>query len=201
MTTRPIYLSHARGLSHMWAAAGETSFDVQIYNFDKLYGLHHITDCDLKMKHPMLGPAIRARIEHNLSIKAEPRVKGGDVIAMLDVLTSNYTVLTDADGQKRSMLDLIHFDNPGDGDVSIGGFEVDIGFFEHNGQRYPFVRDVDPKTFTVECKTLSIEHPGWDTRLRMGQDLGLEWNELMQYVFSTPTTSQTVVVPGDLAQP
>lgn len=200
MTTRPIYLSHARGLSHMWAASGETSFDVQIYSFSKLYGLHHITDRNLARHHPMLGPAIRARIAYNLSVMGNPRVEGGDVIAMLEVLTENYFTLTDADGRKRNMLDIFHFDNSPKGDVGVGGFEVDIDFFETGGQLYPFVKAVETETFTLVSKTLDLEHPRWEMRLLMGQDLGLEWNELMQYVFSSPKPLQNVVIPGDLAK-
>lgn len=198
MPNYPVYLSSNRLQHAVWSEVEHGQFCASMYNYDLHLRDIILTTDELNQFHPQLAPAIRAHISHNDNSTHPGYARGYDVNLTLEVLCGRCINVRDLSGMGLVLtrLELLSKDN--NEAVTMVAIAVELAYFEHASQQYPYVVGSRVTNDQVGISSLENSYPGWEARFNMGNELELERAELFAYTFAQSAAPVTTLPPVDL---
>lgn len=186
-------------LADQWHIVDSETF--MAYNIDD--GTENIVKASfLAEEHPLLPDAIRGLInwsymdrtnqttlDHQDDFKEYSFAEGKLVGHTVDLLQNGGMPVTDINNNTylfTSGLTIDH-ENATESIIPIVGSAVTHQHVFVSDKKVPFVTNAFWKKIDVSKTALEQQYPDWETRYRIGSELGMENFELMPYVFSKPS--------------
>lgn len=166
---------------HYWKVVSETEFAVVTAISTRTVQLG-----DLKKMHPLLPACIKEHILRYQQLFKQSSMQGFQVEDVLHLLQHGSVDLVDTKGNNIVLLDVAKLAAKPDApdEVEIQGTDIEITYGENFGEVAPIVKITNWDTHNVYKSDLDARYPGWETKWRVGVELGVENNELMHNIFS-----------------
>lgn len=143
----------------------------------------------LRLLHPLLPEALIAAIHgakktyFNFS-DGESLLGGSCVEYTLRILQNRRLVFTDVAGVMRQAARITMLRNGTTSDsMTMVGMFLETGNTTINGQSVPYYIDIEYLNIEVAKTELSRIFSGWESRMAVAEEMGIEHDDLMSYIF------------------
>lgn len=146
---------------------------------------------ELEQHHKQLPGIILGLIEARHKNGRDPHADGINVCESLRLHQSGGITFSDTDGYPV-LLSVVRMITrlTSTGHYCIDGHRVVVSKYVHNGESIELVTWRKRDDFVVTKNELDTKFPGWEERLRIGSDLGVDYAQLMNHVFAKPSTPE-----------
>lgn len=151
----------------------------------------------LQKQHPDLPDAIRSLIAWDIQEAGCHFAFHAEVIGTLDLLRGNVLTVTGMEGGTHQIRDITRVSQPHSNTSTrtLRGTVVCVKSYEINSKLQQFVANSNTQEFVILDTSLETSCPGWRDRYHIGEQLGLESNELLDYAFKKPVEPALVSSP------
>lgn len=175
---------------HEWSVLNDNAFLADVST-----GTPIVVSCaELEELHPQFPIALRASIARNEMVEPpKSSASGAEAYYTLLLLRNDPIRLVDSNGNTVDYVSILTLKlDPGlPRSATLFGIAVDIDTVEHNGQVVPFVTCWNGMQSCVLKDALDKQFPGWENRVRAGEELGLTGADLCSY-----SLTQVATEPG-----
>lgn len=147
-------------------------------------GQYVMTEETLASQHPMLKEAVEALIQWKKYSSDAKYVEGRLVIATLKFLKGDFIEFETCDGHTQRVLDVFSVTNFSDKSVQVCGDTLQVEMYHRGETPIPCVTGLYVATHRAMRRDIEKRYPNWEVRKTVGEQLGLELNNLMRYAFS-----------------
>lgn len=143
--------------------------------------------------HPELATTLREMIHFN-NRTGLARANGRMVEASKDYLLGEYTELPTANGNRKMHVRLFEMEViPSKGIVRVGGQAITLKHISSPAGLVALATPSDYGSYGILVEDMNRLFAGWDKRLVIGAELGLQGRDLMKYVLNeSPSLNNTV---------
>lgn len=152
----------------------------------------------LSSLHPLLPGTLDAMLTYQRENYSTPSVSGLRIAQTLALLNNEYVNFTDVDGWGRKLVKLRSIERYQDSVdmVLLHGSDITTLPATVEQQAIEFALTSHTTHRVVKIEELNRQYPGWEERWRIGQDIGLEAQELIPHVFyNTPLVPAPFTMP------
>lgn len=182
MTLAPFDLTDPLTQADKWMLGTENTLTAVFVKPDGYTIEFSVPDERMQRYHPQLPQAIRAMINWCGSDSGNTRVFKSHVQATLEVLRGTGFSFKDERGEQPYVTRITRLTIQGD-TVQIWGQREVLGS-EMGDLSVPYSLHSSAGVFHVEKNELERRYPGWESRWKMGLDLGVSLSELTHYAFA-----------------
>lgn len=174
--------------------------DFEAWNYDRIindYFLKQtVTAVELAMVHPRLPLTLATQLMWERENTGRPDVRITTTATLLAMLYKQTVLVDDWDGNAHLFKTLSRVEIPFGSKtlVHLHGLELFTETVKIENEAVSILKYTRDVTVVTRRRNLSQRYPGWDQRLSIGADLGIEFGALMAQVFPQETLGKRETV-------